>query len=65
MNKEEIKVEVMKIFDEEIKKIDLVFIANELHRWIERNKDDEILSQKIKIISENLDDVINSYKLYK
>lgn len=52
--------------------MDLISIAIELHNWIvdeqtknPRYRDDEIITKKIKIISENLDAVLNEHRLYR
>lgn len=45
--------------------MDLISIANDLHKWLDEQDNSDIITKKVKIISENLDDVIHEDKLYK
>ena len=46
-------------------KLNIIKVAVELHEWLKNNENDEILTKKVRIISENLDAIINEHKLYK
>lgn len=45
--------------------MDLISIANDLHSWLREQDEQENLTKKVRIITENLDAVIYEHKLYK